>query len=53
MKHRQTPPFAVCQFNAAFAATRPDRFAMHAFHKLGESIHIKWYALMDFLDARR
>jgi len=38
---------------SAFPVTRPGRFKGHAFHKVGEKMHIRWYALMDFLDARR
>jgi len=36
-----------------FPVTQPDRFLLHRFHSLGANLHIKWYALMDYLDAKR
>ena len=34
----------------AFPVTQPDRFKMHAFHKVGVSCAIKWYTLQDYLE---
>jgi len=35
-----------------FPVTQPDRFLLHRYHSLGAKLHIKWYALMDYLDAK-
>lgn len=39
--------------SSVFPVTQPDRFSMHAFHRVGESLHIRWYTLMDYLESRR
>ncbi len=39
--------------NSGFPVTAPEKFAMHAFHGIGVSMSIKWFALMDYLDNVR
>ncbi len=38
---------------SGFPVTTPDKFVMHAFHGIGVSMSIKWFALMDYLDTVR
>ena len=38
---------------SGFPVTVPHKFAMHAFHGIGVSLRIKWFALMDYLDSVR